>query len=530
MRKKSKAILLGTAMLASMLTGCGGAEGAAGQPATAEEGERMTLQLWTSSRDAIDHPDAWYIKKIEDEFDVNIEMQYRNEGGTDYSEWLTLSLAGDDCPDWFRDQTVSTSMLNDLVKQGLVAKLDPEMVKENMPNYMKWAEKYRDILTDDPLNLYSVDGEVYAIPDAKVDLGRFCLMAYRQDWLDHLGLQAPETLDEFTEVMKAFTFNDPDGNGVDDTYGYIGITGNADWAFSPIFAAFGTYPGIWYAKEDGTITRGEIEPGTKEALKYIKELYDMGVIDPEWMTIDFEGAKNKVVSSVVGCSWQNWLSILTPDGWWSALQEAEPGASWSVATGMEGADGQKGIMQFNPLAGVGIVFGKHMEEQPEKMAKYLQVFDAIAGDPSWHESEIWGMEGETFTKDENGERSYTKNYATEDARMQYGIGDAYRFPSLEQFQYDPDLHDEMDYTAQVNAVRKETLDMIEGKYDVLGSYYLPVWSEVSPELPDMNVVFAEMITGERDIEEFDAVVAEWKEKGGADALVEAQQIYDKHFK
>ena len=126
MRKKSKAILLGTAMLASMLTGCGGAEGAAGQPATAEEGERMTLQLWTSSRDAIDHPDAWYIKKIEDEFDVNIEMQYRNEGGTDYSEWLTLSLAGDDCPDWFRDQTVSTSMLNDLVKQGLVAKLDPE--------------------------------------------------------------------------------------------------------------------------------------------------------------------------------------------------------------------------------------------------------------------------------------------------------------------------------------------------------------------------------------------------------------------
>ena len=248
------------------------------------------------------------------------------------------------------------------------------------------------------------------------------------------------------------------------------------------------------------------------------------------MTIDFEGAKNKVVSSVVGCSWQNWLSILTPDGWWSALQEAEPGASWSVATGMEGADGQKGIMQFNPLAGVGIVFGKHMEEQPEKMAKYLQVFDAIAGDPSWHEAEIWGMEGETFTKDENGERSYTKNYATEDARMQYGIGDAYRFPSLEQFQYDPDLHDEMDYTAQVNAVRKETLDMIEGKYDVLGSYYLPVWSEVSPELPDMNVVFAEMITGERDIEEFDAVVAEWKEKGGADALVEAQQIYDKHFK
>ena len=65
--------------------------------------------------------------------------------------------------------------------------------------------------------------------------------------------------------MKAFTFDDPDGNGVDDTYGYIGITGNPDWGFSPIFGAFGTCPGIWYAKEDGTVTSGELEPGTKEA-------------------------------------------------------------------------------------------------------------------------------------------------------------------------------------------------------------------------------------------------------------------------
>ena len=523
-------------MLGSVMAGCGGRETGTDSERNREqtdsqgEEERMTLELWTSSRDAIDNPDAWYIKKIEEEFNVNIEMNYRNEGSTDYTEWLTLSLAGDDCPDWFRDQAVGTAMLNDLVKQGLVAKLDPEMVKENMPNYMRWAEKYSDIMTEDPLNLYSVDGEVYAIPDAKVDLGRFCLMAYRQDWLDNLGLEMPKTLDEFTEVMKAFTFDDPDGNGVNDTYGYIGITGNADWAFSPIFAAFGTYPGIWYAKEDGSITRGEIEPETKEALKYIKELYDMGVIDPEWMTIDFEGAKNKVVSSVVGCSWQNWLSILTPDGWWSALQEAVPEASWSVATGIEGDGGRKGIMQFNPLAGVGIVFGKHMEEEPEKMAKYLQIFDTIAGDPAWHEAEIWGVEGQTFTKNEAGERAYTEEFASEEARMKFGVGAAYRFPSLEQFQYDPDLHDEIDQTAEVNAIRQETLAMIEGKYDVLGSYYLPVWSDVNPELPDMNVIFAEMITGERDIEEFDSVVAEWKEKGGADALAEAQRVYDEHFK
>ena len=40
----------------------------------------------------------------------------------------------------------------------------------------------------------------------------------------------------------------------------------------------------------------------------------MGVIDPEWMTIDFEGAKNKMVSGTAGCSWQNWGSILQDNG------------------------------------------------------------------------------------------------------------------------------------------------------------------------------------------------------------------------
>ena len=523
-RRRWISIVMTAALSAALFAGCG-----QDQEGDSGTSERMTLELWTSNRDALENDDAWYVTRIEEEFDVNIEMKYRNEGSSDYVEWLTLSMAGDDAPDWFRDQAISLTTLTDYVNQGLVAELDPEMVKENMPNYMEWTAKYSNIFGEDPLSLYAVDGKVYAVPDAKVDLATFCLMGYRQDWLDNLNLTMPETLDEFTEVMRAFTYDDPDDDGVDDTYGYIGITGDADWAFSPIFAAFGTYPGIWYAKEDGTITRGEIEPETKEALIYIKELYDMGVIDPKWMTIDFEQAKNKVISSVVGCSWQNWGSILDPAGWWSPLKETEPDSGWAVSTGITGENGDLGIMQFNPLAGVGLVFSKHMEQEPEKIEKYLQVFDAIAGDPEWHEAEIWGIEGETFVFNENGDREYTEEYASEAARLEFGIGAAYRFPSLELFQYDPEIHDAIDYTAEVNEIRAGTLEIIQGKYDILGSFYLPIWSDVNAELLDMNVIFTEMITGERDIEEFDSVVQEWMDKGGRDAIAEAQSIYDERY-
>ena len=72
----------------------------------------------------------------------------------------------------------------------------------------------------------------------------------RKDWLDKLGLKVPTTTDELMAVMKAFTFNDPDGNGKADTYGYgafIEITNyEADLGrrFEPILGAFGV-DGTW---------------------------------------------------------------------------------------------------------------------------------------------------------------------------------------------------------------------------------------------------------------------------------------------
>ena len=108
-------------------------------------------------------------------------------------------------------------------------------------------------------------------------------------------------------------------------------------------------------------------------------------------------------------SWrQNWGSILQDNGWWSTVTESAPEASFAVAGGIEGENGQIETMQFNPLAGVGLVFTKKLENQPEKIKKYLQVFDAISGDPAWHEAEIWGIEGETFEYDENGDRQFTE--------------------------------------------------------------------------------------------------------------------------
>ena len=67
----------------------------------------------------------------------------------------------------------------------------------------------------------TVDGKLIAIPRTRV-VGRNGL-SYRTDWFEKLkdeyNLTEPNTPEAVKEMLKAFTYGDPDGNGVDDTIG-----------------------------------------------------------------------------------------------------------------------------------------------------------------------------------------------------------------------------------------------------------------------------------------------------------------------
>ena len=70
----------------------------------------------------------------------------------------------------------------------------------------------------------------------------------RKDWLDKLGLAAPTTLDELYDVLYAFTYNDPDGNGKNDTYGlgaFIEINNHEGGLGRIRPAAFNVEMGSW---------------------------------------------------------------------------------------------------------------------------------------------------------------------------------------------------------------------------------------------------------------------------------------------
>ncbi|VTR30918.1 Lipoprotein lplA [Serratia fonticola] len=58
----------------------------------------------------------------------------------------------------------------------------------------------------------------------------------RKDWREKLGLPQPKTWQDVATLAKAFTTQDPDGNGKSDTYGFLlpasTTRGYASWFMS----------------------------------------------------------------------------------------------------------------------------------------------------------------------------------------------------------------------------------------------------------------------------------------------------------
>ena len=491
----------------------------------------ITLELWTTEEEVADHADSFYLNKLRKDFNIDFDIKVRGIGSTDYMDWLNLSLMvpGEE-PEWIRDQAVGLSTYLQYVDEGILLELDEDMIRENMPNYIKWTEKYADIFGTNALNLYKVDGKIYSIPDAGVEMTKFCYMGFRKDWMDKLGYEkTPETLEEVIQFMRDVTFKDPDGNGVDDTYGYLGITNTVSWGFSPFFGAYSVYPDLFYEK-DGRMVYGNVEPETKDALELLRDLYAEGIIDPEWVTLGFDQVMDKVSSAKIGSTWQNWLCIFSKDGDYQKMKQVYPEVEWAPGTGPIGPNGDQGIMNFNPLAGVGLMFTCAMEGQEEKLIKYMQVFDAILGDPStYYEAELWGEEGVTFTYNENGDRVYMDGW-DDKALFDYGVGDEYRFPSLETFGHDPDTYYPVAYDKATLELRSELLNMSRGKYNIMGNFVRPVWNELRADLPDFETMATDIILGKADISTFDDYVTAWYAAGGDRVMEEAQQIYDAYLK
>src|SRR5215218_205718 len=131
----------------------------------------------------------------------------------------------------------------------------------------------------------SINGKVYGVYRGRAPM-RTAVM-FRQDWLDKLGLEAPKTTEDLYKVAKAFTEQDPDGNGQDDTWGITIPKWGALGTYSP-YDFIETWYGAgnrWTEKDGKLIPSFETEEFL-EADRFVKKMVDEKLINPDFATFD----------------------------------------------------------------------------------------------------------------------------------------------------------------------------------------------------------------------------------------------------
>ncbi|MFS0722416.1 extracellular solute-binding protein [Paenibacillus sp. 1P07SE] len=335
---------------------------------------------------------------------LNMNLSF-NIVATEYEQQLNVKIAGGSMPDIF---SVSKPLLENYAKQNLLLNLDAYL--EQMPNV-------KANLSEDDLNKGRIDGILYAIPKrAYLPMSTYWI---RKDWLDALELAVPKTLEDFKAVAKAFTENDPDGNGKQDTYGITGSgigsadAVNAPATFDPVFSAFGAAtPGRFQIK-DGQAVYSTALPEMKDALIYIQELVLAGYVDPEFMTNKGLKHQEKAFMGQAGIVYLNWGEMVK-DNYVEQYKAINPNAEWIQLPALTGPGGT-----YQGNFDIGSTGGRYalpvtLDEEPEKLAKALEYIDYITGDEGGH-LVMYGLEGEHFTLEGDKivptERSSETSYA-----------------------------------------------------------------------------------------------------------------------
>jgi putative aldouronate transport system substrate-binding protein len=128
------------------------------------------------------------------------------------------------------------------------------------------------------------------------------------DWLEKLGLPVPETFDDYYNVLRAFTFDDPDGNGKDDTWGLtIGYT---LYDLAGLFGAYGLQRGI-VVKADGS---RDVPYATEAAIpvyQWLARLYAEGILEPGFITNKSSNFRDLFMTDKAGMTfyWAAWVGL-----------------------------------------------------------------------------------------------------------------------------------------------------------------------------------------------------------------------------
>lgn len=379
-----KALLVTIAIL--FVTGFAFATGQ-GEEATGEGPRELTIWegLWYNASVSVASLDETPLyQEVQRRTGVDVTWIHPPQGQEE--EQFNLMIASNDLPDmiyWDNWITNYPGGPEKAISDGVIIELN-DVFDEYAPNLTGLFEENpfweKSAKTD--------NGTFYAFPfiRGKEDLMVFFGPQLRRDWLDQLGLDVPETLAEWEEVLVAFrdaglsehplTFTRFDRGR--------GINGPGNAFIQPFGVTWDFY------RVDGEVRFGPYEDEYLEFLTFFKDWFDRGLVDPEFFSNERNTFDAKILNGEVGA----WTSY-TGSGIGAYLDANAGEGTFDIIAApypvIEAGDTPFFGQRDNPLPGQGMA----ITTQAEDVQLAAEFADYAYGDEG-HILFNFGIEGESY--------------------------------------------------------------------------------------------------------------------------------------
>ncbi|WP_313886471.1 ABC transporter substrate-binding protein [Bacillus sp. SD088] len=350
--------------------------------------EKVTMRVLAPSHALVeDFKTNEFTKWYEEKTNVHIEWEVIPSQNAE--EKLNLVLSSGDLPDVIMNSPVTLSQLMIYGSQGMFLPLN-DLIQDYGTDVKSFLDERSDILE----SITAPDGNIYSMP--YINECYHCTLAQKlwiyQPWLDELGLEMPETTEEFYQVLKAFKEQDPNGNGKQDE---LPIAGNKDlWPFPSYLMDPFIYNEMYV--ENGKIQVPYTKPEWKEGLEYIHQLYSEGLMAKESLTQDQDqlkrlgNSKETILGMAMGYWQGDFMTGGGNSGKWLDYVAVPP---------LEGPNGNRVAWYQPPVPGRASFIVTNQAKHPEVALRWAEGFyqeeitlRAVIGekDKNWR----WAEEGE----------------------------------------------------------------------------------------------------------------------------------------
>ncbi|MCK4515798.1 MAG: extracellular solute-binding protein, partial [Spirochaetaceae bacterium] len=342
MRRSSVLVVLALVFAAGMAWGAGSTDDSTG--GAVDVGGPLTpyqpavdVSVWRIDSPSVEWVDGntpddniWY-DYYRKELGINLTNVW-TVAATEAEQKISLSIASGDLPDIITANFTQLKQLSDNelladmrphydslatdLLRGLIEapSMPPPVDYSNVNKPFDWAQ-YGWQGAPEALDAVTMNGQLAALPRQAIIDQNWQLWYVRRDWLENVGLPIPETFEELLTVARAFSSEDPDGNGENDTIG-LGLEKN--FLTSPVFhmlgfsSAFHAHPTIWIEDNAGDLVYGSIQPELKDALSVLRDLYSEGVLDREFPVKDWPKVGEGVAAGKIGLFCASMWNPLNP--------------------------------------------------------------------------------------------------------------------------------------------------------------------------------------------------------------------------